>query len=138
MTASEETLRRISQFHGHLGPFVVVGYRMGEAANVVLGADPFGKTACVLTGGKPPRSCVVDGIQLSSGCTLGKGTIAVVDEDEVAAIFKSKKDGRSLRLSLKAAILKRIEATDHQLMEDLAAEIYSLGDSEMFDARLEE
>ena len=131
-------LDRISEFHGHLGPFVVVGFRMGEAANEALGADPFGKTALVLTGGKTPRSCVVDGIQLSSGCTLGKGEIAVVDQGEVAAIFLSKTSRRSIKIKLKDSILERITTTTREELESLAAELYSKGIEDLFEVRLEE
>lgn len=138
MTGSEDVLERIARFHGHLGPFVVVGFRMGELANKSLGADPFGKTALVLTGGKPPRSCVIDGIQLSSGCTLGKGGIAVVDQGEVASIFLSKAGGKSLRVRLRGPILERIVAMSRDEMEALATELYSKSDEELFDVRLEE
>ena len=31
MKDAKAVLDRISEFHGHLGPFVVVGFRMGEA-----------------------------------------------------------------------------------------------------------
>lgn len=137
MTDAKAVLSRISEFHGHLGPFVVVGYRMGRAANEALGADTFGKTALVLTGGQPPRSCVVDGIQVSSGCTLGKGQIAVVDQGEVAAIFLSRSDGRSLKVKLKDSILERITATTREEMELLAEELYSMSDEELFEIRIE-
>ncbi|HEC81191.1 MAG TPA: hypothetical protein ENI42_02025, partial [Thermoplasmatales archaeon] len=40
----KETLKRIEQFHGHLGPYVVLGYRMGIIANKFLGENPFKKT----------------------------------------------------------------------------------------------
>lgn len=138
MKDAKAVLDRISEFHGHLGPFVVVGFRMGEAANEALGADPFGKTALVLTGGKTPRSCVVDGVQLSSGCTLGKGEIAIVDQGEVAAVFFSKTSRRSLKVKLKDPILERITATPREEMEALAAELYSKGVEDLFEVRLEE
>ncbi|UCE92373.1 MAG: formylmethanofuran dehydrogenase subunit E family protein [Methanobacteriota archaeon] len=137
MNGAQAVLDRISEFHGHLGPFVVVGYRMGDVANRALGADPFGKTALVLAGGKPPRSCIVDGIQVSSGCTLGKGEIAVVDQGEVAAIFVSKADGRSIKVKLKNPVLERITAVPREEMEALAKELYSRSDEDLFEVRLE-
>ena len=136
--SGEETLRRISEFHGHLGPFVVVGYRMGEVANRLLGADAFAKTAVVLTGGKPPRSCTIDGIQLSSGCTIGKGTIGVVDQGEVASIFLSKTSGRQVRISLKAERLEEITSTPSESMEGLARRLFSLTDEELFEVENED
>jgi formylmethanofuran dehydrogenase subunit E len=131
--SGDEALRRISEFHGHLGPFVVVGYRMGEVANRLLGADVFAKTAVALTGGKPPRSCMIDGIQLSSGCTIGKGTIGVIDQGEVASIFLSKEDGRQVKISLRAVRLEEISSASNEGMEGLARKLYSLTDEELFD-----
>jgi len=135
---AEDTLKRISEFHGHLGPYVVVGYRMGQAANRLLGPDPFGKTALVLTGGKPPKSCLVDGIQLSSGCTLGKGLIGVVDQGEVAAVFMSKTRKATSRISLKKGIADEITTISHEEMENLAARLYTLTEDELFDVSHEE
>ena len=135
---SDEVMRRISEFHGHLGPFVVVGYRMGEVANRLLGADAFAKTSVALTGGKPPRSCMIDGIQLSSGCTIGKGAIGVIDQGEVASIFLSKEDGRQVKISLRDAKLDEISSTSHEGMERLARELYSLTDEELFEIACED
>ena len=136
--SSDEILRRISEFHGHLGPFVVVGYRMGGIANRLLGADAFAKTAIALTGGKPPQSCMIDGIQLSSGCTLGKGTIGLVDKGEVASIFLSKTDRRRVKISLRQDKLEEISSVQHGDMEELARKLYSLDDEELFEIAYED
>ena len=136
--SDEEILRRISEFHGHLGPFVVVGYRMGKVANRLLGADAFAKTAIALMGGKPPRSCVIDGIQLSSGCTIGKGTIGVIDKGEVASIFLSKQGTRQVRISLKADRLEEITSTPRESMEELARKLFSMTDDELFEVENED
>lgn len=129
---NEEPLRRISEFHGHLGPFVVVGYRMGQIANRLLGSDAFAKTAIALTGGKPPRSCMIDGIQLSSGCTIGKGTIGVIDQGEVSSIFLSKRGGQQVKVTLKDDKIEEISSTSHEGMESLARRLYALPDDELF------
>lgn len=134
----EETLKRISEFHGHLGPYVVVGYRMGLVANRLLGDDPFCKVALVLTGGKPPQSCLIDGIQLSSGCTFGKGTIGVADQGAVAAVFMSKSSGASSRISLKQVVIDQISAVSRDEMEALAGRLYGAAESELFEVNHEE
>lgn len=136
--SSDETLKRISEFHGHLGPFVVVGYRMGEVANRLLGADAFAKTAVALTGGKPPRSCVIDGIQLSSGCTIGKGTIGLIDQGEIASIFLSRKDRSRVKVSLRREKLEEISSVQREAMEELARKLYSLDDDELFEIAYED
>ncbi len=136
--SSDGILGRITEFHGHLGPFVVVGYRMGVVANRLLGADAFAKTAIALTGGKPPRSCVIDGIQLSSGCTIGKGTIGMIDQGEVASIFLSRKDSRRVRISLRQDRLEEISSVQDEDMEELARRLYSLDDEELFEIESED
>jgi len=37
----EEILKKIEQFHGHIGPYVIIGYKMGEISTNNLGKDPF-------------------------------------------------------------------------------------------------
>ena len=103
-----ETLEKIEQFHGHIGPYAVIGYRMGEIANKMLGADPFCKKAVVWTGTNPPLSCIVDGIQISSGCTFGKGNITVKHENLAKAEF-SNNDGKHIKITLKPSIQEEID-----------------------------
>ena len=86
-----DILKTIEQFHGHLGPYAVLGYKMGKIACEHLGSDPFEKTVTVSTGTTPPISCIIDGIQLGSGCTLGKGNIIIKHENTPKAEFSNKK-----------------------------------------------
>jgi len=106
----DKKLETIEKFHGHLGPYVVLGYRMGLIANEKLGKDPFCKNAVVHTGNTPPISCMVDGIQLSSGCTLGKGNIKIIDNKEAIAEF-SNKSNEKLRIKLKENVKEEIDTT---------------------------
>lgn len=95
----------MSAFHGHLGPYVVVGYRMGQYARSSMN----GKIrAVVLTGLRPPVSCVVDGIQFSSGCTLGKGNIEVRDEGKVHATFSAGNE--QIEIELRDEVRRDINA----------------------------
>ncbi len=74
----ETLLGRIEGFHGHLGPYVILGFRAGKLALARLGAKGhFDLEAKVWSGTKPPLSCFADGIQLGSGCTTGKGNLSV-------------------------------------------------------------
>lgn len=67
-------------FHGHLGPFLVAGIRMGLLALEVLSSQGyFDIQAESETGTGPPLSCLTDGAQIGSGCTLGKGNIRVTE-----------------------------------------------------------
>lgn len=126
----QKVLQMISDFHGHLGPFVVIGYRIGEIGNRELGEDPFGKKVSVHTGTTPPISCIIDGIQLSSGCTLGKGNLTVEDEGEPIAVFSA--ENKKLRVSLKEEIQDKIEETSEEDMESLSRELFSTDLSNLF------
>ena len=96
------------RFHGHIGPFLAIGLRMGLAANERLGRDPMGMKAVVMVEGHPPRSCVLDGIQYSTGCTMGKGNISVEHDSAVVSAVFTAKTGR-VSIALKEDFLGRME-----------------------------
>ena len=106
----DEELELISRFHGHLGAYAILGYRMGQIASRELGEHYKKKRAVVYTGLKPPVSCLVDGVQLGSGCTLGKGNITVEDRGEARAVFTDD-GGRSLSMKLVNGLQDRIHAS---------------------------
>ncbi len=82
----------LASFHGHLGPYVVLGYRMGRAALEAAGcAGHFDVSAEIHSFLEPPRSCLIDGVQLGTGCTLGKRNIEVFGTDGPAwGVFTAK------------------------------------------------
>jgi len=104
----DDILAQLEKFHGHLGPYAVIGYKMGTIANKKLGKDPFKKKAEVWTGTKPPISCIIDGIQISSGCTLGKGNITI-REKGLAKVKFSDNNSSYITISLKTEIKDLIE-----------------------------
>ncbi len=116
----DDALHQIKQFHGHLGPYVVIGYMMGKLANEYLGSDPFSKSVVAYTGLMPPLSCLIDGIQISSGCTLGKGNITV-QPDGIPKAYFTNKNGKHIEISLKPDIKHEIDTT----VKERDAEIYS-------------
>ena len=109
----------IERFHGHVGPYVVLGYISGRLAQERLGANAFKLEADVSAGSRPPMSCFVDGVQLGSGCTTGKGNLTIHEEELVEARFTSE-DGRRLRVIARpetlARLRPRMEKADLQRM----------------------
>ena len=129
----DETLKQIEKFHGHLGPYAVIGYRMGKIANERLGSDPFCKRARVYTGTTPPLSCIIDGIQLSSNCTLGKGRITVENNDTAKAEFISE-DNKKITITLKPEIREEIDATvTQENILQYSENTYNKSDEELFE-----
>lgn len=73
---SAGVLRQAARFHGHLGPWLVLGLKAGTYARRKLMASPFELNARVFCPAGTPYTCFVDGVQFSSGCTMGKGNIS--------------------------------------------------------------
>ena len=105
---AEELLK---SFHGHLGPYVVLGYRMGMLALESLDSKGhFGLSAEVHSILQPPQSCLIDGVQLGSGCTLGKRNIDVYEHDGPAYVVFEMENGARIRIALRPAVPGRIRS----------------------------
>ncbi len=95
-----EVVEILARFHTHLGPYLIVGARMAETAINRLGFDPFIMKVVAHTGINPPISCMIDGIQFISGCTLGKGNITVIDKGKPEAVFTMNNETLKMRLKV--------------------------------------
>ena len=110
---SDRLLNEAVRFHGHIGPFLVLGLKAGLFANGVLGKDSFKTQAVVETDPTPPCSCIVDGIQIATGCTMGKGNIELKSGSSLSVTFV--KGDKRLEICLKdkvSARLKKISTKD--------------------------
>ncbi len=126
----------LKAFHGHLGPYVVAGLRLGRYAIKRLQADPhFGIEADVYCPDAPPPSCVLDGIQFSSGCTLGKRNIRHhIAAEGVTATFRNRRSGQMISLRLRPeAIEKAVEKMRQHNDEAGAAVILNMPDAELIE-----
>lgn len=121
-----------TEFHGHLGPFLVLGIRMGLLALKDLGSSGHKDVeARVKTGTTPPISCLVDGIQISTGCTMGKGNIVTENLGIAEATFSA--DGKSLTLRVKDQVIAEIKSGKYTSLEDFAWEVSKRSDEDLFD-----
>jgi len=115
-----EELERLKRFHGHLGPYAAVGFVMGRIAR-----ERFpDRIWCIAhSGTKRPMSCMADGIQMSSCCTLGKSNISLREDGLPMAEFS---DGSShLELRLREEVRERIgRECAHATEEALSLELY--------------
>jgi formylmethanofuran dehydrogenase subunit E len=104
---SDELYERAEEFHGHGGPFMVIGLRMGQTALEVLDARGwFGIKCRAKLRWRPPDSCVLDGLQISTGCTTGKHNLDVEERDGVAAEFTTKE--KTVLITVKKRVLEEI------------------------------
>jgi formylmethanofuran dehydrogenase subunit E len=89
-------LATIVQFHGHLGPSVVAGARMGMIGLRSVEAKGYFDVEVTCEGplAKPPQSCFLDGVQVTIGATLGKRTLHWVQADRLTVRIKNSRTGK--------------------------------------------
>jgi formylmethanofuran dehydrogenase subunit E len=128
MVAPSDELQQLKRFHGHLGPYVVIGYRMGMIARERLRGK---LRATVMTGSRPPISCIIDGVQFSSSCTMGKGNLNIEEKGEAVARFVD--DSHILEIRLKDEIRARVDRTmTKETEESIALSLYGEPANDLF------
>ena len=124
------------RFHGHIGPFLALGLRIGLIANEMLGRAPMDVRAVVRVEPRPPRSCVVDGIQYSTGCTMGKRNIGI-EPESVEVSVRFTKGAADLTIGIRQAYLDRMEreldGAPEKAVIDYSFEIMDTPSEEMFE-----
>jgi len=78
------------EFHGHICPFMPLGYRMGLLALEKLGVPrekDHGLHVFLEIGEGHPQTCMGDGIQIASGATFAKGLMEKTSWGKLAATF---------------------------------------------------
>ncbi len=88
------------QFHGHLGPWAVAGLRAGMTGRKAVGAEGYFDIEVTVEGPmvKTPESCFLDGLQVSTGATLGKRNLKWGKADEIVVRVKDTHTGTVAKL----------------------------------------
>lgn len=128
------TLKQGMEFHGHLGPYLVLGILAGEMALKKLNAKKyFGLDVKIRGATKKPKSCLIDGLQLSTGATYGKGNIRKLNGSAIKIIFRNRVNNKKVALGFKDSIVKKLEeAKTHRDSELLAKKLYKTDYSGLF------
>lgn len=109
MVAARDFLKAGLDLHKHRCPSMPLGLRMGEAALNKLEAEPTGDTALVALvelGDGHHGTCIADGIQIITGCTLGKGNIKKLGLGKLGLTLIDKQTGRAVRVTPKADVIQ--------------------------------
>lgn len=118
----DELIDRGTKLHGHLGPFLVVGIRLGLLALELLDSPGyFGIRAESDTGSITPLSCLTDGVQIGSGCTAGKGNLIVLD-DQIPRVRFTTKDNRSIEIEVQEAAVEAFRGMEIDAASDWTKE----------------
>jgi len=130
-----ELISRAELFHGHLGPFLVIGLRMGMVARRLLQFEGhFDVRVTAFTGRETPISCIVDGLQFGTGATLGKGNIEVAEMPDGCPAARIETDGHAVTVSLCRSALQNVQSRmEREAGEKVAEDVAHLSESELFE-----
>jgi formylmethanofuran dehydrogenase subunit E len=108
------------KLHGHLGPFLIVGVRMGSVAKKVFNPVAGDSVRFQVTAKIPlviPFSCTIDGIQAATRCTLGNQRLRIENtHKQIFASFRAENSAHVVRISVNPRVIR-------DLMRKMAAGI---------------
>lgn len=114
MRTEHEILMNTLEFHGHRCWASVAGVRAGLAALRVLNVKRSGGRqlhAFIEIGEDHGGMCFGDGVQYSTGCTLGKGNMEKMGYGKLAVTVIERATNRAVRVSYKPTLQKQIGAS---------------------------
>jgi len=142
-----------AQFHGHLGPWATAGLRAGMAARRAVKAEGYFDVDVVVEGPlvKPPQSCFLDGLQVSTGATLGKRNLKWVKTDKIVVRVKNTRTGKVAEVRPTPELMRLVtsfkprpktvedkddhdhnDQSDDRLLEAIARQIAGMSEKEIF------
>jgi formylmethanofuran dehydrogenase subunit E len=120
-----EWLETVVRFHGHLGPSIIAGTRLGMAGLEAVDAKGYFDVEVTCEGpfAKPPQSCFLDGVQVGTGATLGKRNMNYVEAKEIVVRVKNATTGATaeIRPTPKMLDLLGFSVNRERLQEDKRA-----------------
>jgi formylmethanofuran dehydrogenase subunit E len=133
-----EIIGKATQLHGHLGPFLVIGVRMGAIAKKQLCVSKSHLSflrAKVQVPLFPPYSCLLDGIQITTTCTIGNQRLTVENAEAICVNFTNQNSQGKLKIALKPRTMTELEKrrTENTLTEEYALELAKTPENQLFD-----
>lgn len=115
-----------NELHRHLGAYAIIGTKMGLRAKEHFAAGVDEIRILSHTGPKPPLSCMNDGLQVSTGATIGHGLIQLLETGGTSAQADFFYLGQAIRISLKPELFQRLSAELKalRLMHGLGNDLY--------------
>jgi len=131
-------IKKAEDFHGHLGPFLVIGVRISLIGVRELGAkNNEGLRVTVMTKPFIPFACVVDGIQVATHCTMGNKKLRLKNSSRIAARFKFL-DEKQVTVTVNSAVLNQLKEKllskdpSPEEIQKLAKTVASMPEEELF------
>jgi len=131
-------IRNAENLHGHLGPFLVIGVRIGMLAKGISNANTWESNKLRVTARLPlltPFSCILDGIQATTQCTVGNQRLTIENSQaQIIVYFKQQNSNNALSVHVNPKILDEIKNrySKGASNEELAWEIASMPENDLF------
>lgn len=142
MLDEKETLtleiKNAENLHGHLGPFLIIGVKMARFAKKTLNVNKDKLWDMQVMAQLPlitPFSCVLDGIQAATRCTVGNRKLEIRNSDgDVMAIFRIKSQNKALKIHVNRQVLEMLieQLSKGVPNEELAWKIALMPESQLF------
>jgi len=104
-------IKDAEKLHGHLGPFLVIGVRMGKIAERILNTN-IGENKLQVTAKIPlltPLSCILDGIQATTKCTIGNQKLRMENsQKEITVRFELQNSDKTTKVSVNPKIVEEL------------------------------
>jgi pyrimidine-specific ribonucleoside hydrolase len=97
-----------NEFHEHLGIYSILGAKMGLRAREYFHVGIDELEIMTFAGSQPPVSCLNDGLQSSTGATVGHGTITLGEGPVIPKARFSFKD-RAIDIQIRPEIREKIK-----------------------------
>jgi len=135
---SAREFKQAVDFHGHLGPWLILGILLGKLAIKKIKAKRHFGIKVTATGlNEKPRSCLIDGLQLSTGATFGKGNISKKASGIPAVTFTNIKTGGKIKFYFNDELLNKLAAlNNHKESERFARVLLKYNVAELFKQRV--
>jgi formylmethanofuran dehydrogenase subunit E len=131
-------IEKAAGFHGHLGPFLVIGVRIGSLAEKILNVNAGESSKLRVTARLPlltPFSCIIDGIQATTQCTVGNQKLRIENSQAKIMVYSERQNlDKALRIHVNPKIIKELKDrySEGASNEELAQEIASMPESQLF------
>jgi formylmethanofuran dehydrogenase subunit E len=128
-------IRTAEKLHGHLGPFLVIGVRIGKTAKKILGVkgnDKLQAEAKVPL--STPFSCVLDGIQAITSCTVGNQKLRITNSKKEITISFTLDSTETIRICVRPEIVEKLmdKISEGYSNEELAREVAQMPQDLLF------
>ena len=128
-------LNYINLFHGHPGPNAVIGFRAGLLGlRHVKASKYFGAKATYRGPCRPPESCLADGLQTGTGCTVGKASLRMEEAPEISLAVEHEETGEQVTFKISKQVRAEIESRYARGVDESETSLWlmRLDDEELF------